>query len=73
MLNRLPWITVVLAVLFCFTPLAWEIYHGAFISGEAISNSLSQFLLIVVIGIAIVLLIVETLIRWWWRRRRKQA
>jgi hypothetical protein len=50
--------------------LGQEVYHGAFVSGEQLSRSISQFMLMVGVAIFAGLALIEWLIKWLLARRR---
>jgi hypothetical protein len=72
-MTRWPWMTMVLAVLVVISPLGRDIIHDAFFSGEALSRSISQFVLY--IGLAFLVLIagLEWLVRLIISRRRARG
>jgi hypothetical protein len=69
-MRLVPWFTLVAAVLVAVSPIGQDVYHSSFVSGEAISNSIGQFLLTVMLAIAAVCAAVEIGVRYWLRRRR---
>ena len=71
-MRRWPWITSVAVLLFAVSPPGQEIFHGAFVSGEQLSRSISQFVLTIVIAKAAGLALIEWLI-WTFVARRRAA
>ena len=69
-MRRWPWIAMVAAVLLAASPLGQEVLHGAFVSGEQLARSISQFMLAVGIAIVIGLALIEWLVRMLLARRR---
>jgi len=51
-MRLVPWFTLVAAALVAVSPLGQDVYRSSFVSGEAISNSIGQFLLLVMLAIA---------------------
>jgi len=69
-MRLVPWFTLVAAALAAVSPLGQDVYRSAFVSGEAISNSIGQFLLLVMLAIAAACAAIEFGVRLWLRRRR---
>jgi hypothetical protein len=69
-MRRWPWITLILAVLVAISPLGREVLGGAFVSGEQLSRSISQFMLAVGLAILAGLALLEWLAKWLVTRRR---
>jgi len=69
-MRRWPWITLILAVLVAISPLGREVFEGAFVSGEQLSRSISQFMLAVGLAILVSLALLEWLAKWLVTRRR---
>jgi hypothetical protein len=72
-MRNIPWVTLVIAALFFLSPHGQDLIYQAFFSGEQLSNSISQFLLLVIFGIAIALMAIEWGVKFYLRRRRKAA
>ena len=72
-MRHVPWITLIAVVIFFATPLGQSLYHQAFVSGEQLANSLAQFLLLVIVGIAIALALLEWSVKVLIRRRRARG
>ncbi len=71
-MRLVPWITLAAAAIFAISPLGRDVYHATFISAEGISNSIGQFLSLVVLAAAAGCTLIETGVRYWLRRRRVQ-
>jgi hypothetical protein len=69
-LRHVPWLTSAATAVFFLTPLGQSILDSAFYSGERLSNSIAQFMLIVVVGVAIALAALECGIKYYTHRRR---
>jgi hypothetical protein len=69
-MRRWPWITLILAVLVAISPLGREVFEGAFVSGEQLSRSISQFMLAVGLAMLVSLALLEWLAKWLVTRRR---
>lgn len=69
-MRNWPWVTTIATIAFALSPLGRDIFYGAFISGEQLARSLSQFILIVVALIVVALVVAECLFKWMWRRRQ---
>jgi hypothetical protein len=69
-MRRWPWITLILAVLVAISPLGREVLEGAFVSGEQLSRSISQFMLAVGLAMLAGLALLEWLAKWLLTRRR---
>jgi hypothetical protein len=69
-MRHVPWFTLAVSIVFFMTPLGQSIVQSVFYSGEALSNSIGQFLLLVVAGIVIALALLECGIKYFVRRRR---
>jgi hypothetical protein len=69
-MRHVPFTTLIAAAAFCMTPFGRDLLYGAFQSSEHISNSISQFLLLVVLAVAGRLALVEWGVRFYLRRRR---
>ncbi len=68
-MRHVPWVTLILAVIFCVTPPAQSIIHSAFFSGEQLANSISQFILLCCIGIVCAAAAIEWGLKAYLRRR----
>ncbi len=71
-MRHIPWMTLVMGAVFFVTPLGQSIIQGAFFSGERLSNSISQFILLCVTGIIVAAAAVEWGIKAYLRRRRSR-
>ena len=69
-MRLVPWFTLVAAALAAVSPLGQDVYRSAVVSGEAISNSIGQFLLLVMLAIAAACAAIEFGVRRWLCRRR---
>ena len=69
-MSRWPWIATILAVLACLHPLADDLYRSAFLSGEQLSRSIGQFMLLVAVLVALTAGLLEWGIRVMIVRRR---
>ena len=72
-MRLVPWITLVAAGVVAMSPLGQDIYHSSFVSGEQLSNSIGQFLLLMMLSGAVACALVETGFRFWLQRRRVQG
>ena len=72
-MRHVPWFTLAAAILFFLSPLGQSILQSAFYSGERLSNSIAQFMLMVVAGIAVALALLEWGIKYSIRRRARSA
>ena len=72
-MTRWPWISLLLAVLVVISPVGREIIHDAFYSGEALSRSISQFVIYVGLGGLAAIAVLEWLIRLIISRRRARG
>jgi len=69
-MRHIPYITLVAAALFFAGPYGRDILYGAFWSNEQISNSIAQFLLLVVLAAVLAFMLLEWTVKFYWRRRR---
>jgi hypothetical protein len=69
-MRHVPVITIIAAVLFFVSPFGIDLFYGAFLSSETISNSLSQFLLGIVLVVAAVVALLEWTVKFYLRRHR---
>jgi hypothetical protein len=66
-LSRLPWITLVIALVAALNPIGLEFLRGAFWPGEQLSRNIAQPIVFTAMGILIALGIIETLVKHWLR------
>jgi hypothetical protein len=71
-MNRVPWISLVLVVLICVSPLGQEVYRGLS-SGEQLSRSMSQIVILIYGPILLLIVLAEWGIRMWINARRRKA
>jgi hypothetical protein len=69
-MRHVPVITIIAAVLFFISPFGSDLFYGAFLSSEGISNSLSQFLLGTVLAVVAVVALLEWTVKFYLRRHR---
>lgn len=69
---RVPWISLVLVVLVCVSPLGHEVYRG-FNSGEQLARSMSQIIIFIYGPILVLIVLAEWGIRVWINARRRKA
>jgi hypothetical protein len=72
-MRHVPWITLAATVVFFLIPLGRDLLHQAFVSGEQLSNSIAQFMLLVILGIVIALALLEWGVKFLIRQRRTRA
>ena len=72
-MRLVPWITLVALGVVAISPLGQDVYHSSFVSAEGISNSIGQFLLLVLMTGAAGCAVIEIGVRYWLRRRRLQG
>lgn len=72
-MGRWPWITTVLTVVAALSPPGQEVISSSLFSGEQLSRSIGQFLLICALGIVVVLGVLEWLILRIIRDRRARS
>jgi hypothetical protein len=73
MWTRWPWISLLFAIIVIVSPLAREVFHGAFFSGEALARSISQTMLIFGLAFLILAVALEWLVRFMISRRRARG
>ena len=71
-MTRWPWITIGLAILVAVSPLGQEVYRGLH-SGEQLSRSMSQIVIIIYGPILLLIVLAEWGIRMWINARRRKA
>lgn len=69
---RVPWISLVLVALVCLSPLGQEVYRGLQ-SGEQLSRSMSQIVLLIYGPILILIVLAEWGIRVWINARKAKS
>ena len=69
-MRHVPWITLAVIIVFFLIPFGRDLLYLAFVSGEQLSNSIAQFMLMVVAGIALALALLEWGVKFLLRRRR---
>lgn len=67
---RVPWITLILFALICLSPIGQEVYRSLH-SGEQLSRSMSQIVLMIYLPIVGLLILAEAGIRLLTLRRRR--
>jgi len=72
-MRHVPWITLVATILFFASWFGQDLLRQAFVSGEALANSIAQFMLLVILGIVIALALLEWGIKFLLRRHRTRA
>lgn len=72
-MRHIPWFTLVAVAAFSASPLGQSVLRDSFVSGEKLSNDIAQFILLVVLGIAIAMSAAEWAIKIWLRRRRLRS
>ena len=72
-MRLVPWFTLVATALVAVSPLGQDVYHSSFVSAEGISNSIGQFLLMVMLAGAAGCALIEIGVRYWFARRRVQG
>ena len=72
-MRHVPWITLVATVLFFASWFGQDLLRQAFVSGEQLANSIAQFMLTVILGIAIALALLESGVKILLRRRRARG
>jgi hypothetical protein len=65
--RRLPWITLVLALVAALNPVGLGFLRSAFWSGEQLSRNIAQPIVYTAIGILIALGVIEALVKYWLR------
>jgi hypothetical protein len=58
-MRHVPWITFIIVAVFAVSPFGQSLYHSAFVSGEQLANNIAQFVLMIIVGIAIGLAALE--------------
>jgi hypothetical protein len=71
-MTRWPWITIALVILIAASPLGQEVYRG-FHSGEQLSRSMSQIVIMIYGPILALIVLTEWGIRMWINARRRNA
>ncbi len=69
-MRHVPWITLIAVAIFFASPFGQSLYNQAFVSGEALANSIAQFMLLVILGIVVALALLEWGVKFLIRRRR---
>ena len=69
-MRHVPWFTLAAAAVFLLSPYGQDLLYGAFLSNEQISNSISQFLLLVALAIVAGLALLEWTVKYFLRSRR---
>ena len=69
---RVPWISLVLIVLICVSPLGQEVFRGL-ASGEQLARSMSQLAILIYAPILLLIVLAEWGIRLWINARRRKA
>ena len=72
-MRHVPWITLAATVVFFLIPFGRDLLYLAFVSGEQLSNSIAQFMLLVILGIVIALALLEWGVKFLLRRRRARG
>lgn len=72
-MRHVPWFTLVVTVIFFASWFGQDLLRQAFVSGEQLSNSIAQFMLLVILGIVIALALLEWGVKFLIRRRRARA
>lgn len=72
-MRHVPWITIAATVLFFVSWFGRGLLRQAFVSGEQLSNSIAQFMLMVVAGIVLALALLESGVKILLRRRRARG
>ncbi len=72
-MRHVPWFTLAAFAAFLASPLGQSVFRDSFVSGEKLSNDIAQFILLVVLGIAIAMSAAEWAIKVWLRRRRLRS
>jgi hypothetical protein len=70
-MRHVPWFTLAATAVFFITPLGQSMLQSAFTSGEQLANSIAQFMLMVVAGIAVAFALMEWGIKYYMRRRAR--
>ncbi len=66
-MNRMPWITLVIAAIAALNPVGLEFLRNAFWSGEQLSRNIAQPIVFAGIAILIALAVLEMLVKYWMR------
>lgn len=66
-MNRMPWITFVIAAIAALNPVGLEFLRNAFWSGEQLSRNIAQPIVFAGIAILIAFAVLEMLIKYWLR------
>ena len=69
-MRQVPWFTLAAAIVAAISPLGQDVIHSSFFSGEQLSRSIGQFMLVTGFVIAAVLALIEWTIRYCIRKRR---
>jgi hypothetical protein len=72
-MRLVPWITLAAAVVLFITPLGHEVIQSSFYSGEQLSRTIGQFMLMCILGGVVVLAAIEWGVRFYLRRRARAA
>ena len=72
-MRHIPWFTLAASIVFFMTPLGQSIVQSVFYSGEALANSIGQFMLLVVAGVVLALALLECGIKYYIRQRRARC
>ena len=72
-MRHVPWITLAATIVFFLLPFGRDLLYLVFVSGEQLSNSLAQFMLMVVAGIVLALALLEWGVKLLLRRRRARG
>ena len=70
-MKQVPWLTLVAAAIFLVTPLGTDLIHSSFFSGEQLSRSLGQFVLLMFLVGIVALAAIEWGAKVYLQRRRK--
>jgi hypothetical protein len=68
-----PWITALVAVLLIANPLGYEVFHSAFLSGEALARNIWRPIFLAGVASLVVLMAIEWGIRARLARHRAAA
>ena len=71
-MRHVPWITLVVAVIFFISPPSLKLLNSAFYSGEQLARSISQFVLEVMMAIFVGTAIIEWTIKYFLRKQRSK-
>jgi hypothetical protein len=73
MWTRWPWISLLFAIIVILSPLARDVFHDAFFSGEALARNISQAMLTFGFAFLILAVALEWLVRFLISRRRARG